>query len=143
MPPPDLSIKVNSTLSSTSSTTKLQGIFFPLSKPAPLIARTPSPQFPPRFSQEAVSYTISTWYLMNSSRARIPSHQYIQENPTNPSPEFPQSFRLPLSPLLRRITFRRPSMDSRDFRLQSRINKPMPRERVLLFELSGYDYRLE
>ena len=44
-----------------------------------------------------------------------------------------------LLPLLRCVAFRRPSMNSRNLRLQHIINQSMPCQRSLLFELRG-DY---
>lgn len=46
-------------------------------------------------------------------------------------------------PLLRGITLRRPSMDSRDLRLQNRVHQTVTSEHGLLLELRGDNHRLE
>ena len=48
-----------------------------------------------------------------------------------------------LLPLFRRIAPGRPGMNSSNFTLQGRINKPMSRQHVLLLELRGDNNRLE
>ena len=46
-------------------------------------------------------------------------------------------------PLLRSVTLRGPSMNSRNLSLQHRVNKTMTRKHVLALKLRGDDHRLE